>query len=552
MRRSILPLILWLGLRSVAGVAQQQPVYRLNPGDRFTVKVMGEDELSQDLIVAPDGYVYYPFVGRIKVQGLTVDELNQVLLKKLGEQLKRPRIAVNLTEINAEAQMPKIYIFGQVTKPGAYPARAGMRVLDALALAGGVAEGQKPSVARILRPRATVTSVDMKKLLVEGDLSENKEIKPGDVLLLPATETMEVLVVGQVAAPGVFPWREGTRLLEALSQAGGVTEKAVPERTVILRAGKRLSCNVKALLETGAADQNITLQPGDIVVVPAAAEQEREVTVVGQVNEPGLYPLREGTRLLEALTLAGGPNEEADLSRVSVTRGKEKMAANLQALLNEGNTDQNLLVQPGDIVVVPKRNRRVMVVGEVQAPGLYELPEDAHILDALGLAGGIRPTGNAQQIRVIGSGGVRMADVQGLLKKGDMTQNIPVQPGDTVLVAPLDTVQVVGQVRSPGLYPLGEKARLSDVLTQAGWPTEEAGLKNVAVLRVIQGKPVVLQSDADALIHNGDMSQNVVMKPGDIVVVPSRKVKRKLTFRDVLGYVNSISSMIYWIDRARG
>ncbi|PIW21145.1 MAG: polysaccharide biosynthesis protein, partial [Armatimonadetes bacterium CG17_big_fil_post_rev_8_21_14_2_50_66_6] len=61
-----------------------------------------------------------------------------------------------------------------------------------------------------------------------------------------------------------------------------------------------------------------------------------------------------------------------------------------------------------------------------------------------------------------------------------MSQNVPLKAGDTVLVAALETIQVAGQVRSPGVYPLKENDRLSDVLTSAGWPTEQAGLNNVA------------------------------------------------------------------------
>ncbi|PIW21146.1 MAG: hypothetical protein COW34_00100, partial [Armatimonadetes bacterium CG17_big_fil_post_rev_8_21_14_2_50_66_6] len=113
-----------------------------------------------------------------------------------------------------------------------------------------------------------------------------------------------------------------------------------------------------------------------------------------------MYPIREGIRLLEALTLAGGPRESADVRAITITRGEKKLTCDLQALLDEGKTEQNLGVEAGDIILVPKTDRRVLVVGEVQAPGLYDLPSEPTLLNALAMAGGIRVGGDLQQIRV--------------------------------------------------------------------------------------------------------------------------------------------------------
>ena len=525
--------------------------YRLGPGDGFSVQVAGDEELSHELLVAPDGYVYYPFVGRLKVSGLTLEELDALLVQKLGEQLRRPRIAVTLTTVGEGPQAGSIYVFGRVASPGAYPVRRDMKLLDALSQAGGIPEAARPSVARVLRAGKAVTEADLNKLLVEGDLSQNVALQEDDVVVVPATEVQEIMVVGRVKSPGVFNWSPGVRVLEALSQAGGVVEGANAEHTLILREGKSLACDLRRLLEDGATDQNLELKPGDVVVVNGKDAREPEVAVVGQVEKPGVYPIREGIRLLEALTLAGGPRESADVRAITITRGEKKLTCDLQALLDEGKTEQNLGVEAGDIILVPKLDRRVLVVGEVQAPGLYDLPSEPTLLNALAMAGGIRVGGDLQQIRVIRLDEVVTADVRSLLKKGDMSQNIPLKAGDTVLVAALETIQVAGQVRSPGVYPLKENDRLSDVLTSAGWPTEQAGLNNVAVLRTVEGKPVMLHIDAEGLLQKGDMSQNAVMKPGDIVVVPDKKVKKKLGFWDVLGYVNSLSSMVYWLDRTK-
>ena len=143
------------------------------------------------------------------------------------------------------------------------------------------------------------------------------------------------------------------------------------------------------------------------------------------------------------------------------------------------------------------------------------------------------------------------ADIAELLKKGNVAQNIAIRPGDTILVSELDTVNVVGQVRVPGTYPLKDNGRVSDALTAAGWPTEQAGLSNVAVLRVIDGKPIVLQVDAEALLHKGDMSQNAVMRPGDTVVVPDKKLKGKLTTQALLSYLSTAANLFYLLGAGR-
>jgi polysaccharide export outer membrane protein len=119
-------------LPSLPTSASTDTQYRLGPGDKLSIKVLGAEDLSGDYTIGDNGTIATPLIGEVKAAGLTRAELEKAIADKLAQgYIKNPRVSV------AIATYRPFYIFGEVTKPGEYPYASGMKVLNAIATAGG-------------------------------------------------------------------------------------------------------------------------------------------------------------------------------------------------------------------------------------------------------------------------------------------------------------------------------------------------------------------------------------------------------------------------------
>lgn len=194
------------------------------------------------------------------------------------------------------------------------------------------------------------------------------------------------------------------------------------------------------------------------VVVSVAESARRRASVLGAVNRPGVYPLREQTRVLDLLYAAGGPTADADQSAAllrfedpeSSARDAphERLEVDLAALLERGDLTANHPIVPGDVLIVAARSSRasdadpslarVRVVGEVVRPGVYPLDEAATLLDAVLAAGGLTEYAAANRARLVrGEGDARREDrvrLGDLLRGRESAQNRELRAGDLIVV----------------------------------------------------------------------------------------------------------------------
>ncbi|MCS7301714.1 MAG: polysaccharide export protein [Fimbriimonadales bacterium] len=170
-----------------------------------------------------------------------------------------------------------------------------------------------------------------------------------------------VSVLGFVQRPGVYEFKDGDRVSEALSYAGNpIPERARLEEAWMQRAdGTRLNLNLYRLLYEGDLSLNIPLRDGDTIYIPE--ETQNRYFVGGQVKRPGQYVWRPGLTVLDALSQAGWETERARLSQTFVVRKKpdgseERIRVDMVRLLNKADMSQNILLQPGDVVYVAETN----------------------------------------------------------------------------------------------------------------------------------------------------------------------------------------------------
>lgn len=160
--------------------------YIIGPGDSIQVFVWRQPELSVTVPVRPDGKISTPLVEDIVAVGKTPSQLARDVEKVLAEYVRSPQ--VNIIVSNALSAFSQVKVVGQVRNPQAIAYRQGMRVLDVVLLVGGITEFAAPNRARIVRQvngKSTDIKVKLGTLMERGDMKQNHELRPGDVLIVP-------------------------------------------------------------------------------------------------------------------------------------------------------------------------------------------------------------------------------------------------------------------------------------------------------------------------------------------------------------------------------
>lgn len=171
------------------------------------------------------------------------------------------------------------------------------------------------------------------------------------------------------------------------------------------------------------------------VIVDLTRAREIRVQILGNVRTPGLFSFTAETTLSQALAWAGGVTERGDSEAISVQRTSgEVLTVNLKPLLI-GVGGEDLDLQDGDTVVVPLGTITVAVIGEVNKPGVYELPRDARLMDALMAAGGPTRTAITNRVTIYEASDLADPQPQGTeIFKGNMQENPTIKQGYVVYV----------------------------------------------------------------------------------------------------------------------
>ena len=258
--------------------------YRIHAGDQLGVQVYGDQSLSQNATVLPDGAINYPLVGRVVVRGLSTDEAAIALTRHLQGFVKHPYVTVSIV---AAAQFT-ILVLGNVKNPGKYLLRSDARVSDAIAAAGGLAptNGALP-IARISLGTSTVEQISLQKLFHDGDTSQNTSLDDGSVVYVPSPNTFDVEVVGSVDHPGNVTLNEGDRLSMAIAKAGNSQNSNADLNHVhITRVGpdgkaQSFEVNLYKTLVAGDVRSDVAMQKNDVVYVPIAKGNGKPSSATG-------------------------------------------------------------------------------------------------------------------------------------------------------------------------------------------------------------------------------------------------------------------------------
>lgn len=254
--------------------ASAEKDYTIGGKDVLSIVVFEEPDLSSNEIrVSIDGFITFPLVGRVQVQGMTTHQVEQELTRRLSKDfLVNPQVTVQVKEYASKV----INVLGAIRTPGALPLQGPSTLLEVLGRAGGVNIEEAGQSLTILRPVTGKSSgiknitISLDRLLRQGDLSQNVPLQNGDTVFVHQAD--QIFVFGEVNRPGPYKLRsEDVSVVEAITMAGGTTRLAASNRTRIVRVenGKErvIRVNVESILG-GDRKQDVRLQAGDIIVIP--------------------------------------------------------------------------------------------------------------------------------------------------------------------------------------------------------------------------------------------------------------------------------------------
>jgi polysaccharide export outer membrane protein len=258
MKRMLLVFML-LGFLAPAGWCDD---YVIGDGDVLQVSVWGVPELTVEVVVRPDGKITLPAAGDIVASGLSPVQLSDKLTTVLSDFVKKPVVTVTVGQIVSN----RVYVSGGGAGPAVVDLTGRTSLLKLLCRLQGL-ENADLRRAYIIRGGKRLNT-DFYQLFVKGDVARDVTLEPEDIIFLPTQELNKVYVTGAIQEPKYIFYREGMTVLDAILEAGGFSEYAKQNDVLVLRNGsEKIELRIKDLMFGKDTAQNISLQPGDQVVV---------------------------------------------------------------------------------------------------------------------------------------------------------------------------------------------------------------------------------------------------------------------------------------------
>lgn len=419
--------------------------YTLGAGDLIKLDIFQVAEYSAEYPVLVDGTISLPLVGRLNVSGLTIKETSEAVSKQYSTYLKRPIVTVGLVT----PRPLKIGVSGEVDNPGSYEVTLTAdnlkfpSVTDLIERAGGIttlANVRNVQVRRNLKGKEVVFNADLWTLLTQSSLNQDIALRDGDTIFVPTVDEIN------------------TAELTRLSDASFGLQTDEPIKVAVVGEIYR---------------------PGSYTIQPEQLGSNN--TATGE-KEPSIPP-----RLTQAIGVAGGIKPLANVREVKIKRaawdGTEKtIAVDLWALIQDADTNQDVILQKGDKIVVPQAQAldpkeaeaqavssisrdtiTVNVTGEVANPGAQKVQPNTPLNQGILAAGGFdntrAQTGQVELVRLQPNGSVDKRTIKVDLSSGINEETNPILRNNDVVIVSRSGVtkatDAAGKVLSPISGALG-------------------------------------------------------------------------------------------------
>ncbi len=518
---------LFAGVPSTFAPATDIPIdvnYALGPGDTVKIQLFGKEHANYSLVVSREGRLHFPGLGPIPVAGLTFREMQEMLKTRVERQMLGEQVAITLGALRSI----RVFILGDVNQPGSYTVSALSTLTNALFVSGGVNEIGSLRNIQLKRRGKVITRLDLYDLLLHGDTGHDVRVQPGDVIFVPPVGPT-VGVAGEVRRPAIYELKREHNIQQVLELSGGLLPTAYPHDSQIERINTRsertlvdVDLGNKTVLETEVRD-------GDTLHVYSILEKMEDIVLLsGHVQRPGGYQWRDGMRLSDLIpSMEHDLLPRPDLGYALIRRELlpdhriDVFSVRLGRALQNPLSKDNVVLQPRDEVIVFDASadrgesvnevvqllrqqasfqqpvRVVKVDGVVRHPGDYPLETSMKVSDLIRAGGGLAEAAYAlgaelTRYKVIDGSYREIAHVDvdlASILQGGGDADIVLQSHDVLSIkrlpewATAETVEIKGEVRFPGVYPIARGEQLSELLERAGGFTDMAFPQGAVFLR---------------------------------------------------------------------
>ncbi|WP_394242578.1 SLBB domain-containing protein [Vibrio astriarenae] len=480
--------------------------YVVGPGDEIRIQLFGKEDGEEVVTVDRNGQITIPRVGPVNVAGKSFSVMNDELTTLIQERIIGGNVVISM----ANMRMMQVYVVGEATQPGAYNVNGVTTLTQALIAAGGVKETGSLREVQLKRQGQVVATLDMYDLLLKGDSSNDVRLEKGDTLFIPAKKS-NITVQGSVTRPAYYELNRPTPLSTVLNYAGGTLSDAYLGQVTVLRRSKN-GIDVKTLDVTKASGKNFKVHNGDVVQIGQMTENvSTAVGVRGEAVRQGGYQYTTGMRISDVfqdITKDLKPTAELDYAlvvrEINVNKDIEVLQFDLGKAIKSPHSRDDLVLKNRDQIFVFSNNFDVeywLGKNTKSQAELEKIRKEAEELAQLerSLAQQqqtvttIDPETGAVQETAQGA-----TDGPANTKLGEITQDEELSVREKELKpiierltaqasidAPLQLVEVSGDVKYPGVYPLAKNMEVADLLKAAGGLQESAFLLEAELSRFL-------------------------------------------------------------------
>ena len=475
------------------------PEYVLGPGDNLTLDIWGGYSQKLTRVVDREGRVSLPEAGPVVVAGLSLAQAQKLIQAKLEPQFHNANVDVAVTRVRTV----RIYVVGDVQRPGAYDISALSTPLNALYAAGGPTPTGSLRVIKHMRGTRLLGQMDLYDLLLRGVRQGIEHLEPGDTILVPPVGPLAA-VAGSVRRPAIYELLADTQLADVLEMAGGVPVSASMDNIKVERIEahqKRVLVNVKLPGGTGQvplreAVGSFWVKDGDrVTVAPILPYSDRIIYLQGHVYHPGSYPYRDGMTVTDLVhsyqDVLPEPATHAEIIRLQPPDFHPvTVEFNLSSALAG---DASVTLQQFDTVRLFGRYEadapKVAVYGDVLRPGEYPMSAGMTAASLVQMAGGFKRSAyrdSASLASYVVENGQKVSTDQqtvriGAAVVGETSADVRLKAGDVLTILQIPgwkeigrSVAIRGEVMYPGTYGIDEGERLSTFLKRVGGFTSSA------------------------------------------------------------------------------
>ena len=482
--------------------------YKLGAGDQLSIKLLGTENIQLNPTISRDGSIFINRIGNIVLSGLLFDDAVKLIKQRIESALIGVEVFVTMGQIKTI----NIFISGEVNKPGMYSLSALTSVTQSLYQAGGITRIGSLRNIQVLRNGELINVFDAYDLLVYGNSNNDIRLRSGDVLFVP-THKGVVTVTGNVKRTGSFEIKNSDTFTDLLKWTGGYSANANPEFGLLISSDE-----IGALPKSKTLDFNdltnlaIELKPNDRFYIPAIGTTVFDtISILGAVNRPGKFGWFDGIRLSDLFSdkyedfdqsaeLKLGFIERFDpenflweiipFSPIDIIERKSvkgDLTLNDRDIINILYADSRRMEQIESAVSKlinqssDKQLPKVITIsGAVKFPGEYPIFTDTSLAEMFTAAGGFKDNALLRSIEIsrikLDENGEVVPSVIEISALNDLNESrsfIP-QSRDRVTVREIkelqanDRVNISGEVRYPGSYPITKGDTLKSIVERAG------------------------------------------------------------------------------------